>query len=87
MTPHFDEQMTISWIQIFDDINFMKSDAGYSKPIEFFQDGICSSFFIVNHSFMYLCKKCIFEKTVMSTFYNGDFFFMLYFNITEVLSF
>jgi predicted DNA-binding transcriptional regulator YafY len=39
MTRHFDEQMTISRRQIFEDINFMKSDAGYSAPIESFQDG------------------------------------------------
>lgn len=39
LSDHIGEGMTVSRRQIFDDINFMKSEAGYSAPIESIKDG------------------------------------------------
>lgn len=39
LTEHYAQETTVSRRQIFDDISFMKSDAGYDAPIESFKDG------------------------------------------------
>lgn len=39
ITEHIGKGVTVSRRQIFDDINFMKSDAGYGAPIESIKDG------------------------------------------------
>ncbi len=39
LSNHIGEEITVSRRQIFDDINFMKSDAGYVAPIESIKDG------------------------------------------------
>jgi predicted DNA-binding transcriptional regulator YafY len=39
ISEHIGKGVTVSRRQIFDDINFMKSDAGYSAPIESNKDG------------------------------------------------
>lgn len=39
LTEHYAKNTTVSRRQIFEDINFMKSEAGYSAPIESFKEG------------------------------------------------
>jgi predicted DNA-binding transcriptional regulator YafY len=39
ISEHIGEGVSVSRRQIFDDMNFMKSDAGYNAPIESIQDG------------------------------------------------
>lgn len=39
ISEHIGEAVTVSRRQIFDDINFMRSDAGYAAPIESYKDG------------------------------------------------
>jgi predicted DNA-binding transcriptional regulator YafY len=39
ISEHINEGVSVSRRQIFDDMNFMKSDAGYKAPIESMQDG------------------------------------------------
>ena len=39
LTEHYATETTVSRRQIFDDIDFMKSEAGYDAPIESVKDG------------------------------------------------
>ncbi len=39
LSEHMGETVTVSRRQIFDDMNFMKSEAGYNAPIESYKDG------------------------------------------------
>lgn len=39
LTEHFAEETTVSRRQIFDDMDFMKSEAGYDAPLESLKDG------------------------------------------------
>lgn len=39
LTEHFAQETTISRRQIFADIDFMRSEAGYDAPIESYKDG------------------------------------------------
>lgn len=39
LTEHYVQETSVSRRQIFDDINFMKSEAGFNAPIESYKDG------------------------------------------------
>lgn len=39
LTEHFAQETTVSRRQVFDDMDFMRSEAGYDAPLESFKDG------------------------------------------------
>lgn len=56
LTEHYGEVTSVSRRQIFDDINFMKSEAGYEAPIESYKEGRKVFYRYENTNFSILSK-------------------------------
>jgi predicted DNA-binding transcriptional regulator YafY len=56
LSDHYAKSLSVSRRQIFDDIDFMKSDAGYQAPIESYKDGRKAYYRYAEYDFSILKK-------------------------------